>query len=140
MASISGISLSGLNAQSQRLAASASNVANVRSNGALPGADGAVPAGQPQAYQPIQTTQSAQSQGGQPAGTRATYTPITPAYIQEYSPDESFANSDGLVAAPNVDLAAERVNQINAAAAYKANAAAFRTEDEMVKSLLNAKV
>lgn len=140
MGSMSGISLSGLTAQSQRLNASASNVANIGARGAVPGADGAVPAGAPEAYQPIQTVQSSLSQNGQPAGTRATYTPITPAYIQEYAPDESFADQNGMVAAPNVDPASERITQISAAAAYKANVAAMRTEDEMVKSLLDAKV
>lgn len=140
MASIADISASGLFAQSQRLNASASNVANVRSRGALPGADGTTPSGATEVYQPIQTTQTALSQNGQPAGTRATYTPITPAYIPEYAPDESFANDSGVVAAPNVDLAGERINQISAAAAYKANAAALRTEDEMLKSLLDAKI
>lgn len=140
MASVADISSSGLYAQSQRLAASASNVANARSRGALPAADGTTPPDQPQAYQPIQTVQSPLSQNGQPMGTRATYTPITPAYIPEYAPDESFANQSGIVAAPNVDLASERINQISAAAAYKANVAALRTEDEMVKSLLDAKV
>ena len=140
MVSIADISASGLYAQSQRLNASASNVANVRSRGALPAADGAEQPDSPQAYQPIQTVQTALSQNGQPAGTRATYTPITPAYIPEYAPDESFANESGIVAAPNVDLASERVTQISAAAAYKANVAALRTEDEMLKSLLDAKV
>lgn len=140
MVSIANISASGLYAQSQRLTASASNVANVRSRGALPAADGAAQPGSPQAYQPIQTVQTALSQNGQPQGTRATFTPITPAYIPEYAPDETFANESGIVAAPNVDLASERVNQISAAAAYKANATALRTEDEMLKSLLDAKV
>lgn len=140
MASIADISASGLFAQSQRLNASASNVANVRSRGALPGADGTTPSGATEVYQPIQTTQTALAQNGQPAGTRATYTPITPAYIPEYAPDESFANDSGVVAAPKVDLAGERINQISAAAAYKANAAALRTEDEMLKSLLDAKI
>ena len=140
MSSISSIAQSGLIAQSQRLAGSASNVANVRSRGAVPGADGTTPAGQPQAYQPIDTVQTSLSLNGQPAGTQASYKPTSPAYTREYAPDESFANSDGLVAAPNVDLASERVSQINAAAAYKANASVIRTEDEMLKSLFNAKV
>lgn len=140
MASIADISASGLYAQSQRLTASASNVANARSRGALPAADGSTPPDSTQAYQPVQTTQTALSQNGQPGGTRTTFTPITPAYLPEYAPDESFANQSGVVAAPNVDLASERINQISAAAAYKANVAALRTEDEMVKSLLDAKV
>lgn len=140
MSSVSAIAGSGLIAQSQRLEASASNVANVRSRGAVPAPDGTVAEGQRQAYQPIQTAQTALSLGGQPAGTRAVYTPITPAYIPEYAPDETFAGADGVVAAPNVDLAGERINQINAAAAYKANVATLRTEDEMLRALLDSKI
>lgn len=140
MSSITGIAQSGLIAQSQRLAGSASNVANVRSRGAIPNADGTTPAGQQQVYQPVDTVQTSVSLNGEPAGTRASYKPTNPAYNREYAPDESFADSQGFVAAPNVDLATERVSQISAAAAYKANAAVVRTEDEMLKSLYNAKV
>ncbi|CAO3451300.1 flagellar basal body rod protein FlgC [Azospirillum largimobile] len=138
-----GIALSGLTAQTRRLDASASNVANVRSTGAVPAADGAVAGGavaggtsgdQRAPYQPLAVAQTDAS-----PGTRATFTPITPAYLQEYAPDDSAANADGMVAAPNVDLAKERVNQIAANRAYGANIAVVRTQDEMLTSLLNSK-
>lgn len=135
-----GIPLSGLTAQTRRVEASASNVANVRSNGAVPDSVGNVPAGQPAAYQPLAVAQSSQVAAGSAAGTRATYTPITPAYLQEYEPDASYANDQGLVASPNVDLPTERVNQIAANRAYGANIAVVRTQDEMLKSLLDSKV
>lgn len=131
-----GIPLSGLIAQTRRVEASASNVANVRSNGAVPDSAGTVPAGQPAAYQPLAVAQSSQA----PAGTRATYTPITPAYLQQYDPDASYANEQGMVAAPNVDLPTERVNQIAANRAYGANIAVAKTQDEMLKSLIDSKV
>lgn len=139
MASISGIASSGLLAQAMRLEGSASNVANVRTRGAIPGADGKTAEGQKAAYQPVDTVQTSLSLGGQPAGTVASYKPTSPAYNREYAPDESYADSDGMVAAPNVDLAQETVSQMAAAAAYKANVATLRTEDDMLKSILNIK-
>ncbi|HYF86409.1 flagellar basal body rod protein FlgC [Azospirillum sp.] len=133
-----GIALSGLTAQTRRLDASASNVANVRSTGAVPVAGGAVAGGTPgdqrAPYQPLAVAQADAN-----PGTRATFTPITPAYLQEYAPDDSAANADGMVAAPNVDLTKERVNQIAANRAYGANIAVVRTQDEMLTSLLNSK-
>src|ERR1700760_4343300 len=58
MSSISTIALSGLNAAARRLDVSASNVANAGSSGALPAADGSVPAGAPRAYDPLQIVQT----------------------------------------------------------------------------------
>ncbi|KAA0573775.1 flagellar biosynthesis protein FlgG [Azospirillum sp. B21] len=134
-----GIALSGLTAQTRRLDASASNVANVRSTGTMPAADGMTSNGtagdRRAAYQLLAVAQTDAN-----PGTRATFTPITPAYLQEYAPDDSAANADGMVAAPNVDLAKERVNQMAANRAYGANIAVVRTQDEMLTSLLNAKV
>ncbi|WP_042694018.1 flagellar basal body rod protein FlgC [Azospirillum sp. B506] len=128
-----GIALSGLTAQMRRLDASASNVANVRSTGAVPTSDGST-GGKPAAYQPLAVAQTDAN-----PGTRASFTPITPAYLQEYAPDDSAANAAGMVAAPNVDLATERVNQIAASRAYGANVAVVRTQDEMLTSLLDSK-
>lgn len=138
------IAVTGLTAQTRRVEASASNVANVRSRGALPDATGAVPAGKPAAYQPLGVAQSEQrlgaGLGSDAAGTRATFTPITPAYLAEYDPQADYADARGMVAAPNVDLARETVNQIAAGRAYAANIAVVRTADEMQTSLLDSKV
>ena len=129
-----GTALSGLTAQTRRLDASASNVTNVRSTGAIPAEDGTT-GDKRAAYQPLAVAQTDAN-----PGTRATSTPITPAYLQEYAPDDSAANADGMVAAPNVDPARERINQIAASRAYGANIAGVRTQDEMLTSLLNSKV
>ncbi|MBK1837097.1 flagellar biosynthesis protein FlgG [Azospirillum sp. YIM B02556] len=129
-----GIALSGLTAQTRRFDASASNVANVRSTGAVPTTGGTAD-GKPVAYQPLAVAQT----DGNP-GTRASFTPITPAYLQEYAPDDDAANGDGMVAAPNVDLATERINQMAANRAYGANIAVVRTQDQMLTSLLDSKV
>ncbi len=135
-----GIAVSGMMAQTRRVEASASNTANIRSKGALPDAAVNVPDGKPAPYQPLAVAQSEQRSGMAAAGTRAVFTPMTPAYLPEYEPDASYADEQGMVAAPNVDLARERVNQIAASRAYQANISVVRTQDEMMKSLLDSKV
>lgn len=139
MVSPLGIAASGLMAQTRRIEASAANTANQLSRGAVPDAAGQVPDGQPAPYQPWGVVQGEQRAGAEPAGTRATFTPITPAYLQEYDPQASYANSDGMVAAPNVDPTREAITRIDASRSYAANLAVIRTTDEMQKSLLDSK-
>lgn len=128
MSSTLSIALSGLNANAARAATSANNIANMRSTG---------PADQPEkAYQPqVTTTQSA---GG--AGVKATTRPVDPATTTAFSPSDANANSDGLVAMPNVSLETELVEQDMAVIAYKANASVVRTQNSMDKSLLDLMV
>jgi flagellar basal-body rod protein FlgC len=133
MSSISTIALSGMNAAARRLEVSASNVANVMSTGALPNADGSLPAGAPQAYAPLELVQTASAGGG----TQTTVTTAKPSTIAVYDPQASFANQDGLVAAPNVDLSQELVGQMIASYSFAANAKVMKADDNMTKSLLN---
>ena len=134
MSSISAIALSGLNAASRRLQVSASNVANAQSTGAVPNANGTVPAGAPQAYAPLQVVQSASAGGGVQTSV-TTVTPSTTTTV--FDPQASFANQDGLVAAPNVDLAQEFVGQLLASYSFAANVAVLKTNDQNTKSLLD---
>lgn len=140
MSATLAIAASGMIAQTRRVEASASNTANVRTKGALPDATGAVPEGKPEVYRALDVAQTELRNGKEPAGTRATFTPITPAYLAEYDPEAGYANEQGMVAAPNVDLAREQVNQIAASRVYQANVSVVRTEDQMLKSLLDSKV
>ncbi len=140
MAGALDIAVSGMIAGTRRLEASASNVANVRAKGALPDAAGNVPQGGKEAYRPLDVGQTALRSGDQPAGVRATFTPINPPFLPENDPDHAQADANGVVAAPNVDLARERVNQIAAGRAYAANVAVARTEDEMLREAIDAKV
>jgi flagellar basal-body rod protein FlgC len=133
MSSISAIALSGLNAASRRLQVSASNVANAQSTGAVPNANGTVPAGAPQAYAPLQVVQSASAGGG----VQTSVTRVTPSTTTVFDPQASFANQDGLVAAPNVDLAQEFVGQLLASYSFAANVAVLKTNDQNTKSLLD---
>lgn len=133
MSSISTIALSGMNAAARRLQVSASNIANATSTGALPGADGTVPAGEPQAYAPLELVQTASAGGA----TQTNVTAVTPSTIAVSDPQASFANQNGLVAAPNVDLTLELVSQVIASDAYAANATVMKVDDRMSKMLFN---
>lgn len=133
MSSISTIALSGMNAAARRLEVSASNVANVLSTGALPNADGTVPAGAPQAYAPLELVQTASAGGG----TQTAVTTVTPSTTALYDPQAPFANQNGLVAAPNVDLAQEMISQLLASYSFAANATVMRADNRMTGALLN---
>ena len=135
MSSISTIALSGMNAAARRLEVSASNVANVTSTGALPNADGTLPAGAPQAYAPLELVQTASAGGG----TQTAVTTVTPATTAVYDPQAPFANQNGLVAAPNVDLAQEMISQLIASYSFTANATVLRADDRMTRTLLDIK-
>ena len=130
---ISGFStsLSGLMAQSKRVAVSADNIANMHSRGLR--ADG--PAEQPGAYVPKRTQDVSTASGGVRAEVRA----VEPPSVEVYAPSNPDADANGVAALPNVNLAAELVTQIQAQTAYEANAAAIRTQDEMTDSLLDIK-
>ncbi|MGA7998069.1 MAG: flagellar basal body rod C-terminal domain-containing protein [Bradyrhizobium sp.] len=133
MSSISTIALSGMNAAARRLEVSASNVANVLSTGAVPNADGTVPAGAPQAYAPLELVQTASAGGG----TQTAVTTVSPSTTAVYDPQAPFANQDGLVAAPNVDLAQEMISQLIASYTFAANATVMKADDRMTGALLN---
>jgi flagellar basal-body rod protein FlgC len=133
MSSISTIALSGMNAAARRLDVSASNVANVMTTGALPAADGTVPAGAPQAYAPLQVVQTASADGG----TQTTVTTVQPPSVATSDPQAPFANQDGLVAAPNVDISKEMVDQMIASYTFAANAKVMKAADRMTQTLLD---
>jgi flagellar basal-body rod protein FlgC len=133
MNSISTIALSGMNAAARRLEVSASNVANASSTGAVPNADGTLPAGAPRAYAPLQLVQTDSARGG----VQTTVTTATPSTITVSDPNAPFANNNGLVAAPNVDLSQEMVGQLIASYSFAANAATLKANDRMTKSLLD---
>ena len=130
---ISGFSasLSGLMANSKRVAVSADNIANMRSRGVRE--DG--PAQQPGAYVPKQV-QDVTTAGG---GVRAEVRPVTPPSVEVYAPGSPDADANGIAAIPNVNLAEELVTQIQAQRAYEANAKALKTQDELTDSLLDIK-
>jgi flagellar basal-body rod protein FlgC len=122
--------LSGMNAATKRLANVASNVANINDVTAL-----SPKSGDPAQFQPLLTTQTSLPNGGTIAGTRN----VTPASVPSFQPDSPFANADGLVATPNVDLLDQMVDSLTASTSYKANAKVLLAAQEMQDALLKIK-
>ncbi len=52
-------------------------------------------------------------------------------------PQAPFANQNGLVAAPNVDLSQEMVNQMLASYSFAANARVLKADDRMNQTLID---
>jgi len=103
------------------------------STGALPNADGTVPAGVQRAYAPLELVQTASAGGG----TQTTVTTATPSTTATYDPQAPFANQNGLVAAPNVDLAQEMIGQLIASYSFAVDAKVMKADDRMTKALLD---
>ncbi|MBX9777124.1 MAG: flagellar biosynthesis protein FlgC [Xanthobacteraceae bacterium] len=133
MSSVQSIAVSGMLAATQRLQVSAQNVANVRSDGALPDAQGNYAPDASRPYTPLRVDQVDLASGG----TRAVVTEVAPSYVATYDPSAPYANQDGMVAAPNVDLADEMIQQLMATYAYAANARVVTSYNQMVKSLFD---
>jgi flagellar basal-body rod protein FlgC len=131
MGIVSAIAISGLNAADLRLQVAASNIANSLSDGSLP--DTANPEGVPPAYSALRVNQS--DVGG--GGTRTTAIAASPATVQSYDPTAAFADANGFVSRPNIDLANEIVQLIIARYTFAANAQVIRANAQMSASLLN---
>lgn len=119
------IALSGLNAATNKLNATASNIANITTSGSFDG--GKAP------YDALTTTQSALDNGG----VRSEVVSAGRPFVPSYAPDSPFANAQGLIGTPNVDLAEEAVNLSLAEITYKANISTLKTADELTEELLN---
>lgn len=128
---VGGVSvlLSGLVAQSQRLAASANNIANVSTTGRLPTADSPATT----VYKPLSVTLTTQEMGE----VHAHVVEAQNGYTAVYSPSSPYANEQGLIAAPNVDLAQEIVSIIETKIAYQADARGIKAQQKMMDELLN---
>jgi flagellar basal-body rod protein FlgC len=122
------IAASGMAAAMTSLTVTASNVANAMTTGPVP--DGARP---PESvYQPATIVETSLSNGGVSATViRA------PDYSLSYQPAVPFANVQGMVAVPNIDLAAQMVNQISASIAFRANVKVFQIAARNQKSLID---
>lgn len=144
--SIFSIATSGLSAASLRVNVAASNIANVRTTGPLPASGASAGAGSsstssayPAAYVPLRVDQVDQSSGSTPGGTIATVSTVSPSCTAQSDPSAPYANQDGLVAAPNVDLASEFVQLATAKYSFIANAKVIQAYSETTESLLDIK-
>jgi flagellar basal-body rod protein FlgC len=120
------IALSGLNAASTKLAAAASNIANASTTGAREGNEG------PKAYTPVDVVEISGD-----FGVKAETVKRNPATTPAYQPDAPYADAQGFVDAPTVDLTTEIVNSKQAALAYKANAAVIRVSNQLDDELFS---
>jgi|GEM_PF-230582 len=144
------IATSGLSAASLRLDVAASNIANIRDTGPLPATSGSGSSGGtgsssnasnfPPAYVPLQVNQVDQTNGPVPGGTLATVSTVSPSFVVQSDPNAPFANQDGLVAAPNVDLASQFIQLLTAKYDFAANAKVIQTYNNTTKSLLDITV
>ncbi|MBX2833847.1 MAG: flagellar biosynthesis protein FlgC [Micavibrio sp.] len=120
--------LTGLAAASQKVTASANNIANVTTGGSLED-------GEKAPYTP-QTVQQETLKGG---GVKTNIAAKNPPFTPSYSPDSPLADSNGIIGLPNVDLAEEGVNLMLSEVEYKANLKVIETaaelSDELIKSL-----
>ena len=131
MSIASRISVSGMDVAALRLQVSASNVASSLSDGPMPGTANA--AGYPSAYVPLRVDQVSTASGG----TSASVGVVTPSYLSTYDPSAPYADSNGMVASPNVDLPSEIAQQIVARYDFAANANVLRADAQMMATLLN---
>ncbi|WP_456622257.1 MULTISPECIES: flagellar basal body rod protein FlgC [unclassified Bradyrhizobium] len=147
--SIFSIATSGLSAASLRVSVAASNIANISTTGPLPasggsstsagaGSSGIAPTF-PAAYVPLRVDQVSQSSGSTPGGTVATVSTVSPSYTVQSDPSAPFANQDGLVAAPNVDLVSEFAELATAKYSFIANAKVIEAYSETEDTLLDIK-
>jgi flagellar basal-body rod protein FlgC len=70
-------------------------------------------------------------------GTQTSVTTVTPSTVTTSDPSALFADQNGLVAAPNVDLAQEMVSQLVAKYSFAANAKVMAADDRMTKTLID---
>jgi flagellar basal-body rod protein FlgC len=134
------IGISGMQAAERRLEASANNVANVTSNGAIPPEGTATTTAptsgsQQQVYRPQRVETREAPGGGVIANTFSTQS-----FERVSDPSASYADKDGLVAAPKVDLAEEVVQQISAQQQFAANLRTVQSAITMSQQLLSIRV
>ncbi|MFN7113970.1 MAG: flagellar basal body rod protein FlgC [Alphaproteobacteria bacterium] len=139
------IALSGLKAQQTRLAAGASNIANASTTGTVPAASPSAPASTasggasvPTAssvYRPLNVNLTSLATGG----VRADVTADPKGFSLVYDPSSPYANTEGMIAAPNVDLTREIVSLLEIKNSFKANIAVLKTQDEMLGALLDTR-
>lgn len=124
---IFGIAGSALTAQSARLNATASNLANADS---IAGADG-------QPYRAKQVVFKAMPVEGGGIGVRVTQVVESSAPLRAvYDPKNPAANADGYVNMPNVNVVDEMVNMISASRAYQTNADVMSTAKTLLLKTL----
>jgi flagellar basal-body rod protein FlgC len=129
MQSILSIAVSGLNNAVARISNAASNIVNASSTSSLP------QAGQNYSgFEPQDVVSISNAQGG----VSSTLIPRNPSYGAISDPTSPYANTQGFVASPNVDLNTELIASKEAQVSYSADAKVIKVSEEMEQSLLDA--
>jgi flagellar basal-body rod protein FlgC len=129
LTNIFNISASALTAQSQRLNAVASNLANADS---AAGADGKV-------YRAHQVIFTATSDADNPASVGVKVSQVIEdqsAPRRVYDPKHPMADEEGYVNMPNVNVVEEMVNMISASRSYQSNVEVMNTAKTLMLKLL----
>ncbi len=121
-------SVSGLIAQSAKIQVGALNIASADISGSLD------PNNLRQPYQALDVNFTSIQNGG----VRAIILPRDPGAVISYSPDSPFANEEGFIGVPNVNLGEELINNLQAAQAYKANLQIIPVIQNIHDALLDA--
>lgn len=105
------ISAAGMQAASQWFSTTATNIVALTSAPPVP-------------QSPANTDNTASAQG-------------LPPFVLAYDPQAPFANMQGMVAAPDGDLASQMVHLHEAANSFRANLLAFKVSSRMIDNLLD---
>jgi flagellar basal-body rod protein FlgC len=126
MNAVTSIALSGLNAATLRLFASANNVANMRSIGSTEEGEDPAP------FTPLEVHETAVVGGG----VMVSLAPSSRDALLAYDPQAPFADAQGYVAAPNIDVVEEMLQMATARYGFAANLQVLRTNADMQDDLL----
>jgi flagellar basal-body rod protein FlgC len=122
------VPISGLMSSSKKASVAASNIANADVTGSTDVKSSN------QAYKPQDTLDISVTGGG----VKTVSLDRNPSFIPSYEPNSPFANSEGLVNSPNVNLDEELINLKIAENAYKANITALKAGISMQDTLQEA--
>lgn len=126
--SISALSIgvSGMQAAEARLNAASSNIANVRTAGSLDPNAGPAP------YQPIDAVSV--DIGSGPSGVMTSYQPRNSKPVAVSDPDSGYADANGMVGMPDIDIASEMVSALMARYEFAASAKMVGIASDMQKT------
>ena len=137
-------SISALDAASKDLSVRASNITNQRTStpvdtveisAAAQAAAGNTEDSDESVFRPSQVSNVSVAGGGVQAVVREK----APSHHIAHNPDDPKANTDGMVALPNVKIVDELIGMSQARTMFEANLAMVRAEDEMVGTLLDSR-
>jgi flagellar basal-body rod protein FlgC len=123
------IALSGLNTASTRLQVSASNLVNQDDAAPLPGSGIAGPA----PFVPTRVSEVSVGSGG----VQAQLSAAQPATVPAYAPDSPYADAQGMIGLPDVNMVGELVEQMQALQQYRASVAVLKADDRLQKSTID---